>query len=377
MDRRFFLKGLGAIPLSQLLFACRQSSSSALWVYLLKNTLPSQLVGKFRNQAAAQFSLQLSLKSGVAELFQQLQTWHTGAQNQPSQTDVARLVSLGDAWLAPAIQQNLIQPLPDDQLQWLPAAWKALVKRDDQGFQTDTGNLWGAPYRWGATMIAYRKDKFKALGWTPTDWSDLWRSDLRGRVSLLDHPREVIGLTLKQLQQSYNTQDLEETSKLWPQLWSQLQALHQQVKFYDSTNYLQPLVLGDTWAAVGWSTDILPVLERERDIAAVIPQSGTALWADVWVQSKGELGADTTRAVSEWIEFWWEPQVAQELSQFTDALSPCLTAQSSCAPQGSQSSSTQTHLLPSLALFKRSEFLLPLPQQTQDRYRQIWEDLRP
>lgn len=46
-------------------------------------------------------------------------------------------------------------------------------------------------------MIVYRRDKFQELGWTPTDWSDLWRNDLQGRISVLEQPREAIGLVLK------------------------------------------------------------------------------------------------------------------------------------------------------------------------------------
>ena len=47
--------------------------------------------------------------------------------------------------------------------------------------------------------ITRLKNKFEELGWKPKDWSDLWRTELRDRISLLDQPREVIGLTLKKM----------------------------------------------------------------------------------------------------------------------------------------------------------------------------------
>lgn len=68
----------------------------------------------------------------------------------------------------------------------------------------------------------------------------------------------------------------------------ELKTLNQQVKFYDSRNYLQPLILGDTWLAVGWSTDIIPLIERYHNIKAVIPLSGTSLWADIWVKPRNQ-----------------------------------------------------------------------------------------
>jgi putative spermidine/putrescine transport system substrate-binding protein len=99
------------------------------------------------------------------------------------------------------------------------AAWQEIVKRDRQGQVSNTGEVWGAPYRWGTTVIAYRRDKFRELGWTPKDWSDLWRPELRDRISVVDQPREVIGLTLKKLGRSYNTTNLSQVQTLKKNCW--------------------------------------------------------------------------------------------------------------------------------------------------------------
>ena len=76
---------------------------------------------------------------------------------------------------------------------------------------------------------------------------------MKGNISLLNQAREVIGLTLKKLGKSYNTEDIGQVENLK----SELVQLNQQVKFYSSDNYLQSLVIGDTWLAVGWSKDCL------------------------------------------------------------------------------------------------------------------------
>ena len=368
MKRRFFLRSLGVFWFSQLLLACRQSNQNWLQVNILKNTLPPQLISQFRQQTQSRLSLSLSLNTELTQLYEQLETWQLSADPARSQNKSAHLTSLGDHWLTPAIKQNLIQPLQPQQLpQWLQLSprWQALVRRDAQGQLSPEGKIWGAPYRWGGTMIAYRRDKFRSLGWTPTDWSDLWRPELKRKLSILEQPREVIGLTLKHLQHSYNSQNPAAIGQLLPQL----QALDQQVKFYGSTNYLQPLILGDTWAAVGWSSDILPVLEREREIMAVVPQSGTALWADLWVHAAALDGSKSTEAVNTWINYWWDPQVTQDLSQFTNALSPFLDS-------GTASGTTQQLLLPHPEIFERSEFLQPLPQSALEQYWDLWQQMR-
>lgn len=372
MDRRSFLQTLGAVTLSQLLGACQQNNRTVLEVNLLQKTLPPQLVGKFRSKS--EIPVQILLKSSTAEIFTQLQKWHnenltqsSGASetgsDQPSQPP-PRLASLGDYWLPQAIQQNLIQPLSVEDLSRWPALapqWQQLVRRDRTGSPTEKGEIWGAPYRWGATLIAYRADKFKDLGWQPTDWPDLWRSELKGRISLLDHPREVIGLTLKKLKQSYNLADLEAVSELA----QELELLNSQTLFYASTQYLEPLILGDTWVAVGWSSDILPALNQEPDLQAVFPISGTALWADLWVQSQSQ----PSNTANQWINFWWEEAVANNLSEFTDAISPLLSA---TLPNKSRSQ----QLVANPGQFDRSEFLLPLPSTTLEQYQRLWQAMR-
>lgn len=378
MDRRSFLLGTG-IALSQLLAGCG-AQEAKLYIQLLKGSIPAQVGNKFRtlNQRV---DLEFAPVEQVNDLFRQLQSGSKqpekvddrqlqlpvpfGKSSQIAQPD---LVTLGDYWLAQAIQEKLIQPLDPAKLQqWvaLPNRWQELVRRNDQGQLDAGGKVWAAPYRWGNTVIAYNQDKFKSLGWTPSDWSDLWREELRDRISLLDQPREVIGLTLKRLGQSYNTQNLD-----IPELEKQLRALHQQVKFYSSDTYLQPLILGDTWLAVGWSTDVLPAMQRYQQITAVVPQSGTALWADLWVRPAGE--TFSTSLGEQWIDFCWQPQIAHQISLQTKAISPIPLA---LKPADIQTE-FQSLLLPDPQIFQSSEFLLPLPKLTIQQYQSLWEKIR-
>jgi putative spermidine/putrescine transport system substrate-binding protein len=378
MDRRSFLFGLGATALG--LSGCRRVTS-AIEVSLLARALPSQLISKFRS-AAPSTDVKLSIASSLQQLFTDLQQQAVQPLEvqQPnlfqrvsqfifgaSPNAVSHISMLGDYWLSVAIAQGLIRPLSLEQLQgWkdLSPQWQRIVKRNRQGQVSATGEIWGAPYRWGATVIAYRKDEFRKLGWMPTDWDDLWRPELKDKISLLDQPRETIGLTLKKLKQSYNATNLAAI----PDLVSNLQSLNQQVKLYSSTDYLQPLLRKDTWVAVGWSTDILPLSESEPDIGFVVPQSGTALWSDVWVWPT-VVDSGTAKLNQEWIEFWWKPDIAKDLTQFTDALSPALKELSS-------SNTVKAALAPNQSWFERSEFLEPLPATTLNQYQSLWQQMR-
>jgi putative spermidine/putrescine transport system substrate-binding protein len=372
--------------------ACGGDRTSTLRVRLLQDSIPAVLLGQYKKEVNGEVALDFTPAAQLKDLFSQLQTWQQkpgtetsegfslpffGNRNQDAA--IADLVTLGDYWLAPAIAQGLIQPLDIEKLnQWqqLPPRWRSLMKRDAAGNIDPNGEVWGAPYLWGSTAIAYRVDKFKKLGWQPRDWSDLWRPELRDRISLLDQPREVIGLTLKKLGHSYNTEDLASV----PQLKQELQRLHGSVKLYSSSAYLQPLILGDTWVAVGWSTDILPLRERYSNLAAIVPASGTALWADLWVRPANRTGttapqnANSDNRLSQWIDFCWKPAIVPQLSLKTKAASPMLSnLNKQNLPKALQKNSL---LLPEPDILQKSEFIQPLPPEVAQQYQDLWLEIR-
>ena len=392
MDRRAFLVSAGGLALAQLTSGCSNANSAALRVRLLKNSIPAQLVGEFRRSLKQPAVLKFDPEKQIEELFKNLQTWKQQAEKKDTPSPfplpfigqrtpaIADLVTLGDSWLETAIQQQLIQPLEIEQLQgWqqLPPRWQELVKRNTQGQLTPSGKIWGAPYRWGTTVIAYNRDKFKGRGWTPKDWSDLWRPELRDRISLLDQPREVIGLALKKLGSSYNTTNLSQISNLKEELL----ALHQQVKFYSSSHYLEPLILEDTYVAVGWSTDILPLRTSYPQIEAVVPQSGTALWTDNWVQptsvttnSDFAETEDRRALMKQWIDFCWQPKPVREISLYSNATSPMVIGINPAElPEDLRGNRL---LLPESSVLDKCEFLKPLPKPLLEQYQALWKEMR-
>lgn len=376
VNRRSLLLAAGALTLNQVLAGCQTSRTGALHVQLLEGSIPAQILQEFQRQFH-QAGINFTASQQLAELFALLQTWKQPPAKPsgwrwpigaPRSVSTANLSTLGDYWLAAAIQQNLIQPFPVENFagwQQLPAPWQQLVRRDPQGQPSPSGSFWAAPYRWGSVVIAYNVKRFQALGWTPTDWKDLWRPELKGYLSLLDSPRITLGLTLKKLSQSVNTSNLDAV----PNLSAELKALNQQVKFYNSDAYLQPLLLEDSWIAVGWSTEVLPVIERDQRIAAVVPSSGTILTSDLWVcpAPAAKPAADLQR----WIEFCWQPGIAAQLSLLSLATSPVIVSDRTKLPESLRANSV---LLPPAEVLDRSEFLLPVANS--DQYQNYWETMR-
>ncbi|MDX2098010.1 MAG: extracellular solute-binding protein [Leptolyngbyaceae cyanobacterium bins.59] len=393
MDRRTFIMGMGLLALSQGMTACTGANARTLRVRILKNSIPPQILNRFRQElrrsSPGSFHLDFTPVPELPGLFSLLEAWKPAPKGEPRsgfpfpipfqntrRPQVADLVTLGDYWLTRAIQQQLIQPLELEKLSgWkaLPTEWQRLVTRDRQGQLTTSGQVWGAPYRWGMTVMAYRRDVFQKKGWEPPqDWGDLWRPELKGQISLLESAREVIGLTLKMLGDSYNS---PKPLSSVPGLNTELKALHNQARFYSSTNYLQPLLLKDTAVAVGWSLDLIPLLQTSRHIGIVVPTSGTALWSDLWVRP---VAASTTSATEDlleaWIDFCWQAPIAQSLSILSRAASPVVVGSDRATlPAELQNNGL---ILPSQALLQKCEFLHPLSASALQEYRQTWEAIR-
>ena len=361
VSRRSFLVSMGAIALSQFMSGCA-SSQEALLVLLLSGSIPPQLIGAFRKQLKSSSALNFRPEEKLTDLFDSLKNTETNK--------IPDLITLGDSWLEGAISQKLIQPLEIEKIAgWekLPLQFSRLVERNEQGKIDRKGKIWGAPYRWGCTVIAYRSDKLQNFDWTPQGWGDLWREEIKDRLSLLDEPREVIGLTLNKLGYSYNTADLSSIANLKPELL----ALQKQVKLYASDYYLQPLVIGDTWVAVGWSSDILPLIKRYPNIKAIVPRSGTSLWCDLWVKPKNSKG---NGLLEQWIDFCWQPKAANQISLFTNAVSPIILQMSK--QELSSDIIDNPLLLPDNKILDHSEFILPLSVNSLKQYLDLWKEVR-
>jgi putative spermidine/putrescine transport system substrate-binding protein len=399
MKRRQFLKTIPAAIALPTLTGCQSIPQNALLVTALKGTIPAQLPKQF-NQANPQANpIALTQERQLATLFQQLQAWKRRSLPDYSpkkgliplnvpfigtspEVAIAHLITLGDVWLSTAIRQGLIRsidPANIPQFNSLDPTLKTLLKRNDQGHLDPNGSVWAVPYRINSTVILYRQDKFKQYNLKPpTDWVDLWRSDLTGKISLLNSPIEVIGLTLKKLGKSYNIAELP------TELAAELVQLHRQVKLYSSTHYLQPLTLDHTWVALANSTDALQMIRRNPTLAAVFPTSGTLLSADLWVQpNPAAVNPDRTTTVqttitqttiADWCNYCLRPDLAPQLSQLSQGMAPLLNQ--TPADRRPEELRTNPILTPSTDAFTRSEYLTPKTDAQLEQWRSAWEKMR-
>ncbi|XP_017972734.1 PREDICTED: uncharacterized protein LOC18606951 isoform X2 [Theobroma cacao] len=231
-------------------FETWKSKSFALSVPLsivaLQGSMPPSWPKDFISSQSRRLKLQTKFRPSLEDIFSHLCVPFTKAKGniRPASTVAADIVTLGDSWLPHAIKKAIIEPI----------------------------------------TAAEHQDWFKELGHQWKDWADLWRPELAGRISMVNSPREVIGAVLKYMGASYNTTDIDlQVAGGRDAVQRNLALLARQVQLFDSENYLRAFSVGDVWVAVGWSSDVLPVVKRMSNVAVIVPKSGASLWADLWV----------------------------------------------------------------------------------------------
>ncbi|MEL6350984.1 MAG: extracellular solute-binding protein [Cyanobacteria bacterium J06627_28] len=403
ITRRTLLLGTAAVASSRVLTSCSQQATERLTVTLLEGAVPAEVLKQFRKQV--QLPVSFRADAQMQWIFQRLQRW----QRQPPEkkkswqrffpwyqpedlTLSGQLMSLGDFWLQDAIAQDLLAPmeLPPETLEALPFQWQQFVSRNAEGQTAPAGTpgreIWAVPYKVQSLMIVYRQSQFADLqnnsqvtAGQPvfTTWQDLLAPRLRRRIALPSHPNLVIGLLQKMQSGSFNTgfNSLASRSAAKSQLLSQLAAqlrepflaLNQQVKTYDAADGLRALVNEDVDVALAWSGDVATALQRYRDLKAVVPEEGSLLSADLWVRPKG---TPMSEAAKRWIEFCWEAGPATQISISGRGISPIFLGEGVARPDV-----LNNHLLP-VAAMDNSEPLLPLPENLQAAYLDLWEQLR-
>ncbi|GGB48598.1 spermidine/putrescine ABC transporter substrate-binding protein [Oceanisphaera marina] len=134
------------------------------------------------------------------------------------------------------------------------------------------------PYAWGTTGIAYRTD---LVSEPITRWQQLYQPapELEGRILMSDMEEEIIGMALKSLGYSMNSDDPQQLEQVRQLLLAQAPAVAGYSAVAVETEKSK-LVSGEVSAILTYSGDALMLREVEPRIKYVLPEEGGVVWAD-------------------------------------------------------------------------------------------------
>lgn len=170
-------------------------------------------------------------------------------------------------------------------------------------FQTpsfDPDNKHSIVYTWGITGIAYNKKFVKGQ---ITSWNDLWNPANKGRVIMLNDPREVMGMSLIKNGFSNSTTDQGQLEKAF----TDLKGLLPSVVAFDTDNIKQKMIAEEAWIGTVWSGDAAFIHAQNPDVEYVIPKEGATIWADTLAVPKGAKHKDLAE---KFINYLMDPQVS-------------------------------------------------------------------
>lgn len=170
----------------------------------------------------------------------------------------------------------------------------------------DKGNKYSVPYMWLAGIIAV--DTSKVPEGAVTSYADLWKSDFKNSITLLDDERVIIGMTLKKLGYSLNETSPEALAKAK----EELKKLQANVKAYDSDSPKTSLINGESKMIFAWGAEGSLAKRENPNIKMVIPKEGLFLQQDNFVIPKN---APNVKAAELFMNFLMEPEISAEISQ--------------------------------------------------------------
>ncbi len=263
------------------------------------------------------------------------------------------IVPSGD-YVSIMIAEKLLEPIDKGKLKNFGNLDPAAIARI--GF--DKGNTHSVPYMMGAAGVSVNKTKVSGY---EHSWSIFDKNDLKGRMTMLDDMREVLGAALKSLGYSVNETNpahLEE-ARLVVERWKP-----NLVKF-DAESFAKSFASGEFWVVQGYAENVfLEYPEDKRsDVDFFFPKEGTPMYMDSLCILKGAKHVD---AAYKFIDYILRPDIAARIADYLMIPSPNVPARALMKV-------TPNYQFADLA---KGEFKEDLGQEVLKLYNDIWRRIR-
>ncbi|WP_189382806.1 polyamine ABC transporter substrate-binding protein [Streptosporangium nondiastaticum] len=178
----------------------------------------------------------------------------------------------------------------------------------------DPGRLHTVPWQSGITGIAYNRKK---LGREIRHTSDLWKDDLRGRVTLLAGLDEAYSLLMQGNGADVTRWTADDFHTMTDQLRGLVRKRH--IRRFTGNDYIKDLSSGDVLACQAYSGDIIQLQADNPDIEFVVPEEGAELWAESLMVPNLARHKHNAEAL---VDYYYRPEVAAQLAAAVNYVCP-------------------------------------------------------
>jgi spermidine/putrescine transport system substrate-binding protein len=199
-------------------------------------------------------------------------------------------------------QEGLLKPLNYENL----LNFK-YISPNFRGLAYDPNNRFSIPYSWGTTGLLVNT----GIEQDPIhSWADLWDDRYAGKVAVsVSYPREAIGMTLKSLGYSANSEKPNEVEAALTKLLQLRPDPAFLYRYYPDFG-MAAMMSGKIHIAVGFSGDLLESQKNGLAVDYILPKEGLLLWGDTFVVPKSSVNQATAEL---FIDFLLRPEISAEI----------------------------------------------------------------
>lgn len=225
----------------------------------------------------------------------------------------------------------------------------------------DPRNLHAIPYSWGTTGIAVRSD---LTAGPISSWNDFWDPAYSGKVIAWPMPRYMIGMALKALGYSLNSEDPGELQAAE----AHLQQLKGKITLLEWAPAVSApyLVSGQAVLAMGQADDLIEGQKENANIQYIFPKEGGILWGDNFTIPAN---AANKPAAERLINFLLGAEVSAQIVNETFYMLPNDAAMPFVLPE----IRSNPAIFPAMTELQNAEIMLPLSAEGEVLYAEIWE----
>ncbi|MDZ4672269.1 MAG: spermidine/putrescine ABC transporter substrate-binding protein [Phototrophicales bacterium] len=271
-------------------------------------------------------------------------------------SEIYDVVVLNNEYVAVAIAEDRLMPLDYTLLTDFRN-----ISPNFRDLAYDPQNQYSIPYNWGTFGIVVNPEKVT----TPiTRWEDLWNEEFIGKLVIWNGKRTTVGIALKALGYSPNTEDVGQLA----QARSQLMALRPSVVAFvgASADMVTWLTTGDGAVAMGYVGDIFAAQAEGFTFDYILPEEGTLLWGDNFIIPKNSPNSYTAHV---FVNFLLQPENAATILEYNYYSSP----NEGVAELVSDELRNDSLIFPPNDVLQKASLLLALPVAVETRYTEIWQ----
>ena len=227
----------------------------------------------------------------------------------------------------------------------------------------DEEGIYSVPYNVGMVGLIYNT---KVVTEKPDSWGIMWDEKYKGKILMIDNPRDAFAVAQKYLGYSLNTTDEKEFSDCAQLLIEQKKLL----QGYVMDEIYNKMESGEAAIAPYYVGDFITMHDVNPDLDFVYPKEGVNIFVDAMCIPKGAQNID---GALKYINFMLDPEVALSNAFYIGYATPNKGVLQS---EDYAEMAENQYLYPTGDNIPDTEYFHNLPQETLDLLSSMWNEIK-